>query len=333
MVTRQRNAPPPPVVNGHDDSAAAPQPEDDIIVDDLPDGAAAPASAAAEEDPAVKSLREQLEESNRRAAEAEQRLQAERAERGKDQTVLQDSRLLVIESTITTKETEREAIKQRIREAKEAGDYEAEANALAELADNATGLHQAKIGKDRLEQDIEAAKNGPRIDPNADPVEQYIAATPSMPPRSQKWLREHPDFVTDPDKNSDLVAAHYSALGQKIIPNSADYFKHLEEKLGLRQADAAAALEGNGGGQRQQAQQQDGGLAPAAPVSRSANAGGGYGKEVFPGIIQSGPNKYSIANNEQGRAVREAAQMSGVTVAEYVAQAVKLQRGSDGQLH
>lgn len=330
MAGRQKNPTPvAPLVNGHDDPSAPGSGAPDIEVIEEAGGTSTGAPAAGGvQDEGVASLQEQLEAERRRAAALEQERDRLAAERAKDQQSITDSRLLVIDGTIKTKESEKAGIMQRLRDAKEGGDYDAEVKAQDELSQINIDLRQAKLGKDRLEHEIEEAKAAPVPQTEDERMEAWFEQNKVGHP-SRRWLREHRDYLTDAVKNAELTRAHHIAVRGGHQPNSDGYFEAIETELGLREAEGLAPPPPPQP-ERQVAERQ---LAPpAAPVSRGVGMGSG-GKEVYPGIMQTGQGKYTILNNEAGRQVREAAEMSGVTVAEYIREAIKLQRGPDGQLH
>ncbi len=319
MATRTKNAAPPPVLaNGHDKEGET---EADIVVDDtgeteIVDGGTPAAPAAAVEDPGVASLKEQLETSERRRIAAEAEATRLAGERNKDQAVISDSRLLVIESTIQANEAKKTEILRRKREAKEAGDYDAETTADDELTQVNIDLKQAKLGKDRLENEIEDAKANPKPVSSGDPLEDWLGTQTKMGEQSKRWLREHRDYVEDPEKNAELTLAHTRAVKAGHKENTPGYFAAIETELGL---DGESAAEVVPAGRRA--------AEVVAPVGRSGQAPARQASPI-PGITVLGPNKYRVSKE-----IAEAAQMSGVTVKQYVEEALKLQRGSDGQLH
>lgn len=315
-MARKPNAAPPPV-NGADTEHK----EDDLdstIVEVVDGETQTPSSAApaGDKDPGVASLEEQLAEANRRREAAEREAEVLRNERGKDAQVIADSRLLVIDSTIQTNETKLNAAKSKYKEALESGDYDAQVEAQAEIADVTVALRSAKLGKDRLEQEIEQAKEAPQTE--TDKFEKW-ADDNRIHPRSRAWLREHMDYVTDSLKNAELMVAHQKAVRAGVQLNTDAYFEALETNLGLRSNDG-----GVDGGQETETETS----APAAPVSRSVQPSGSRSASPVPGITVLGPGRYRVTKE-----IAEAAQISGLTTKEYVEQALKLQRGADGQLH
>lgn len=324
-MPRLKNPPAPPVLaNGHD--REEPNPDAGIVIDepvsettdtDAPEPRQAPA-----EDPGVQALRDQLKSKERENAELQSRLSTTQAERRKDQETLTDSRLAVIESTIQTNETKRDSIAKRIREAKEAGDYDAETAAQVELAEVTLDLKQAKMGKDRLETEIEESKAAPAA-PIAQTEEERFTAwadANKVAPESRTWLRGHMEYLTDNYKNAELQLAHQKAIRAGETPNSKGYFEAVEHELGLDDEEEPPVTE------RRTVSRET--SAPSAPVSRSTSPAGGARVSDVPGITHLGGDKYRVSKE-----VAESAEMAGVPIKKYIAEALKLKRGPDGQLH
>jgi hypothetical protein len=274
-----------------------------------------PANGATADD-GVEELRRQLQEQQQAREAAERERDQLRQARQQDQHEIADSRLLVIDSAITTKEGELAAIKGKLQTAMEAGDYTAQVDAQAELAQVTLDLKQARQGKARLENEIEEGKSNA----TADPLEKLIADN-NMHPKAAGWLRSHRSYFDDGALNKKLMQANFYALGEGAELNSERYFELLETKLGLR-----------GGGEVQQEQQFEQQPArqasiPSAPVTRSAPQST-VGAEIYPGVVHLGGDKYKVS-----QAVREIAEASGITVKQYIENAQKLQRGPDGQMH
>jgi hypothetical protein len=140
------------------------------------------------------------------------------------------------------REAERTALKQR----------------LAEM-ERAEGMVREAVQQQPL-----AIENEPQQQPQT--AEQIIASS-GLPERAQAWLRRHPDYVTDPQKNAHIQGLHYAAAHQAGGDAFSDlYFSKLENLLGLKQAQS------NGNGTYQSAppsvQRQ------AAPVRQQRTAGG-----------------------------------------------------------
>lgn len=96
-------------------------------------------------------------------------------------------------------------------------------------------------------------------------VEQFIS---DKSPRTQAWLRTHPETITDPRMNNKTVAAHYEALAEGYSPDTDSYFTFVDRRLGfagrIESDDPVVTVEAEP--PRQQRRQ----TPPAAPVSRDA---------------------------------------------------------------
>lgn len=219
--------------------------------------------------------RKEKEEARRRAEMAER--QAREA-----QTKVAQSELDVVSSSILAVESERDAIKRDLKDAMERGDVDATVAANERLADVTTTLKQLREGKDTLER----TRAEPQV--SSDPVEAYIA---KFSPRSQEYLRQHRDFVTDASKNKKLIAAHYEAEAEGLAPDTDQYFSFIDEKLGFSGEPAPKAPSRR--------------ATPAAPVSRGGDLSSGTPStnvvKLSPGearaatdgsiVWNSGPNK------------------------------------------
>lgn len=316
MSTRQKNASPPApqLANGADTG------EVEIVVADGAEGdAAVTIDEGTAPDPGIEDLRKQLAEEQRRRETAELEAQALRGARQQDHREVVDNRLLVLDATIQRQESDKKSILTRIKDAKEAGDYDAEVTALDELSQINGDLKQTKLGKARLETEIEEGgqRTTTRSDGADDPIERFITAN-NTHPKAANWLRNHRDYALDAGKNASLLRAHNFALGHDDVEMNSDrYFELLEQKLGLRDAPQEE-------GERTTTTQRTS-SAPAAPVSRSAGMGGG-GREITKGIVDLGNGKYRASPE-----IKEFAESIGMTLKDYIDNAVALKNA--GQLH
>jgi hypothetical protein len=71
--------------------------------------------------------------------------------------------------------------------------------------------------------------------PRFDPLEQALA---NVPEQARHGLRNHPQYLLDPEDNAHLQSAHYVAVektgGEQFTPR---YFRAMETHLGLRDED------------------------------------------------------------------------------------------------
>lgn len=240
-------------------------------------------------------LKAQFERAEREAAEertkriaAQQEADRTRQERDVARTevettrgALNESQLGTVESGIAAAKAEADAAEREFHQAFESGDAAKTAAAQRKIA-----RAEAKLVRlDEAKEDIEArTKATPepavrKVEPeaprtqNADPLEAYLAGRTEP---TQRWLRDHKEWVTDPRKNAKLTSAHYSAVGDGLEPDTAAYFEHVETAIGLKTngtGNGAAKPNGSASVRRSAPP-------PAAPVGASAGGTNGGGNEV-----------------------------------------------------
>lgn len=194
------------------------------------------------EDDAVKDLKSQLEDQTRRREAAERiAADARRAATQAEQqitaakTEVAENQFSTVTSGLDAAQAEADAASQEHQAALEAGDF-----AKATAAQRKIAKAEAKIVRlEEAKADLEARKTAVpektiEVAPAApvDPVEAYISGRTEP---TANWLRSHKEFITDTRKNAKLTAAHWSAVGEGLQPDSADYFSHVETMLGLKE--------------------------------------------------------------------------------------------------
>jgi hypothetical protein len=250
---------------------------------------AAPKQAQLTPDEGMEKLRAQLEaeKSARIAAETRAR-EASEAEL-KARTEVHGSQLDVVTSGISTAKQNVESLKSQFADALASQDYTKAAELQAMMSENQAKLSMMEEGKKRLES---APK--PTLRVPEDPVEQFVQR---LTPLSAQWVREHPEFVRDPVKNTKMMAAHSLAVADGHPPDSPGYFDAINETLRLSPARQVTLDDDP---MKHAAQEVRRAPPAAAPVSRSSNG-------------TSRPNAYRASALE-----KEAAELSGITLEEYV---------------
>ena len=167
--------------------------------------------------------REEKEAARRRAETAEREARVATAR-------VADSDLDSVTNAISMVEMQREKVKRQLKDAMEAGDFDGTVKAQEDLSEAITKLNALKEGKNYIEQ----RKSEPV---NVDPQEAYIG---KFTQRSQEYLRQHRELVTNENKNKRMIAAHYEAEAEGHKPDSEAYFQFLDNKLGYADAPKKA---------------------------------------------------------------------------------------------
>jgi hypothetical protein len=84
---------------------------------------------------------------------------------------------------------------------------------------------------------IERENQQPRFadEPQQKPSTEQIIASSQLPERAKTWLRQHPEYISDPSKNSTIIALHDTAKRQAGGAEWTDmYFEKMEDLLGMR---------------------------------------------------------------------------------------------------
>jgi len=164
--------------------------------------------------------------SSRRIAAIDARAAASRSEtarlRQETARLRAESARSRVDTALSTTLTEIAEAQSIYASAFEAGDFAAAGEATARIA-------SGESRKMLLEGQRQAIARMPIS--SGDPVEDYCA---NRTEPTARWLREHPDWVTDPRKNAKLTGAHHLAVGDGLEPDSAEYFSYVEKTIGLR---------------------------------------------------------------------------------------------------
>lgn len=227
------------------------------------------------------------------------RAQEREAEFSRLQTETSQSQLDAITNAMAAAETQIESAKRLIRSAASEGDIDAQIAAQDQLAEARANLVNLTNGKAALEAEAKAAKEKPKPEPvTEDPLDRT-----NLPDTAKRWLRAHPDYLTDPRKNAKIQALHWDVVDEGHQPFSDAYYESLEQHLGLRSKPRQDVAEE----EEDEPQER---VAVSAPVSRNVPSSSGT-------RLRAGDVKLT-------KAQREAAALAGITEAEYAKQLVRL---------
>jgi hypothetical protein len=248
---------------------------------------------------AIEKLQKKLKKERERRKQAEHQAQVASFEAQKASYQVEDSNLTLVTNAIDTLRRDNEYLKAAYKESMSVGDYDRAAEIQEVMSGNSAKLLQLENGKNVME-------SKPRQPPQfeADPVERMAS---SLSPRSARWIRNNPQFATDPRLTQKMVAAHNLAMADGYKADSDDYFEFVEDILKVRTKkddyeDESALSEASMGKSRRSAP-------VAAPVSRSGQAPG------------TRPNVVRLTSDE-----REIARFNKMTDQEYARYKMQLQK-------
>jgi hypothetical protein len=202
------------------------------------------ATVAPSVDQGIADLQRQLDAERARSAAAEQRAAQAQTEAGQFKSQAEQNQYTAISRALEAANAAGDAAENKYIAAMEAGDYKAAAKAQAEIARVAQQQSQLEAGKSQME----AMRNDPRyqqpkqpaIDPNS-----FEGRISNATPRTQAWLRAHPDAINDPEKNAEVLLAHQRAIKAGHAPDSDGYFTFVEQNAGYTSKPAAPQRQAN----------------------------------------------------------------------------------------
>lgn len=273
------------------------QKADDVLVDPTEPPAKRQKKADIDPQQAFDELQRRLEQEKQARFEAEQRARLAAAQAERAQVEVADTNYHLVESAIETLKREKQIVKQELVAAHAQQDFERIAELQDQLSKHNADLNALKSGKKAMK------KEGPPVQ-NQIPVQQYappqgelidqIAA--AVTPRSAAWINANRDSLNNQKSINKMFRAHEDAVDDGIQPDSDEYFRYIESRLGFSGSDDAP-------------QSTRRASPPAAPVSR-----GGNGTGSRPNVVRLTPE------------MREMAQLMGMTEQEYAKNLLELQK-------
>lgn len=188
-------------------------------------------------------LEKKLEKSERAAAiarasqsEAERRAAASAAEAQRYRTQAEQGQSANVTAQVAALEADRDKLKREYAQHLADGEFEKASDVQFQMSEVAAKLTQWQGAKAHLE----AAKDGKGKEEKpaaGTPEEQREAFINSRSAATGAWLREHPDYFTDPKLQARVTGAHNMAIGNDIKVDSQEYFEFIEKQAGLTQDD------------------------------------------------------------------------------------------------
>lgn len=208
----------------------APASEPEIVVEDETVQAApqpeTPVRSAEDPEQALLDLKKKLEDEQkaRQRALQEAKELADREVKARSETL--EANMALINTAIDTVKQNATVLKNNYALAASSGDWAQAAEIQEQMAQNAAKLMQLEQGKSNLEA---APKPTAQVVAPTNPVEQLAS---QLTPRSARWVREHPEYATDPRLYRKMIAAHNLVVDDHE-PDSDGYFDAIERTLGI----------------------------------------------------------------------------------------------------
>ncbi len=225
--------------------------------------------AISEKDPAkaLKKLEKKLKKEKEARREAEERARLASFHAQKANVEVEDTHLHLVNNAIETLKRDTEILTANYAEAMRSGDYETGARIQSTINQYENNLKELHEGQLRMQTE---ARNKPPLPPEPpkvlrpeDRVNEIISQV-SKP--SQQWLKANRDHLSDERSINKMFRAHADAVEDGIQPDTNEYFRYIEGRLGINQDD-------NRGSPMSSASKSSSRQAPppSAPVNRESN--------------------------------------------------------------
>jgi hypothetical protein len=180
---------------------------------------------------AIERMKRQLEDERRARADAEMRARQAHEQATKAYSEVNDTNTQLVHSAIQQVKTHNGILTSQYAEAMNTNDYERAAQIQSEISHNAAKLVH-------LENGLQEMKNAPpRMPvepvppaPRGDALDQIINA---VTPASADWLRSNRDNLQDERSIKKMFRAHDDAIDDGVQPDTAEYFRYIEQRLGI----------------------------------------------------------------------------------------------------
>lgn len=185
----------------------------------------------------------QAERQRANAAEEARRQQEEEAASLREHA--DNSELAAVVSKLDSAKQLQDAAQREFERAMEAGEFPKASAAQVNLSKAAAQIVQLEGEKIRLEAAPKRPTTEGRVEaPANNQLEAFFAG---ISPKSQSWLRAHTEYLPpqlggDPVKHAEVVLADAKARRDGIKVESDDYFRAVEESIGIREPVSAAAV-------------------------------------------------------------------------------------------
>lgn len=137
-------------------------------------------------------------------------------------------------NTIGAATSEIESAKHDLAAARADGRFDDEAAAIDRMNDARWKLNTAEQQKARLEYERERVKPQQAQQPQQVQSVDTIITNSGLPDRAKNWLRAHPDYITDANKNATMQKMHNVAEYQTGQTFTDAYFERMEVLLGFK---------------------------------------------------------------------------------------------------
>jgi len=243
-------------------------------------------------DQGVEVLKAQIEREKAARIAAEEHARRMAFETTQARQEVHETNVSLVDTAIDRLSQEADILEAGYAEALMNGDVKSAAKIQRQMTETAVKINNLETGR-------ESPKNTPPPAASAPPADPVEAFARQLTPKSASWVRAHPEYVTNPSLQQQMIGADSIVQARGVQPDTPEYFAEVEKILGISRQDEEDAP-------------------PArrnAPPAAPGNTGGGSNGKT---------RRLSAAQ-------LEAAELSGLSPEEYVKQMDRIEREQRGQ--
>lgn len=185
---------------------------------------------------AIETLKKKLKMEQEARQEAEQRAQKAAFQAQKASHEVEDTQMHLVANAIETIKRDNEILTANYAESMRNGDYEGAARIQLVMNQNGANLKQLEDGHVRMQEEARNKPAAPLEPPQAlKPEQQIDQIIGQVSKPSAQWLKENRDRFEDDRTINKMFRAHGDAVDDGIEPDTPEYFRYIEKRLGFKQ--------------------------------------------------------------------------------------------------
>jgi hypothetical protein len=185
---------------------------------------------------AIEKLKKKLKKEKEARQEAEERAQQAAFQAQKASYEVEDTQMHLVANAIETIKRDNEILTANYAESMRNGDYETAARIQMTMNQNESNLKQLESGHLRMQEEVRNKPAPPAEPPQVlKPKQRVDQIIEQVSKPSAQWLKENRDRFDDDKIINKMFRAHGDALDDGIEPDTAEYFRFIENRLGFKQ--------------------------------------------------------------------------------------------------
>lgn len=193
-----------------------------------------------ESDPlvALEKLKKKLKKEKEARKEAEERARQASFQAQKANVEVEDTNRHLVSNAIETIKRDNEVLTANYAEAMRTGDYETGARIQSVINQNDLNLKQLEEGHIRMQQEAKTRPPEPVAPPApVKPKEMVENIISQVSKQSAQWLKANREHLDSERAIKKMFNAHAEAVDDGIEPDTTEYFRYIETRLGINQDD------------------------------------------------------------------------------------------------